>query len=195
VGPAELRPVPDELHPAPADLRPVPDQVHAVPADLRPVPDELRPDLADLRPVPDQLHPGGLADLRPVPDQLHPGGLADLRPVPAELRPVPDEIRPVGPIIVQAPVCPDKEMYFHCGACDRSCSGVQPNCPKLCQEKGSCGCIAGHVREAKGPRCIPETECNFGGEFFEPYDVNNLSPGSEATIRLCVPFVHVHLLL
>jgi len=59
-------------------------------------------------------------------------------------------------------MCPEKEMWFPCGACDRSCTGSPQNCPKLCKERGSCGCIEGHVREAKGPRCIPETECNFG---------------------------------
>uniref|UniRef100_A0A914XKF5 TIL domain-containing protein n=1 Tax=Plectus sambesii TaxID=2011161 RepID=A0A914XKF5_9BILA len=97
-------------------------------------------------------------------EELHPPVVpaAEVLPpvVPAEeLHPpvVPAaEVHP--PMVPVQQMCPEKEMWFPCGACDGTCSGMQPICTKMCRPQGSCGCIADHVREPKGHNCIHESD-------------------------------------
>ncbi|KAK0412649.1 hypothetical protein QR680_006332 [Steinernema hermaphroditum] len=60
------------------------------------------------------------------------------------------------------PKCGRNEEFFMCGACDKSCSDLRPECTEICRLYGDCGCKKGFVRNGYGD-CVTYRECRRRG--------------------------------
>jgi hypothetical protein len=141
---------PELVHPPLADIHaPLADihaplaDIHAPLADIRPPVEIVRPPIREIHPPLADIH-GPLADIHAPLADVH-APLADIHSPLADLHPK---------------MCPDKEMWYACGACDGTCSRTRPTCSKICRPQGGCGCLPDHVREPKAHNCIHVSNCD-----------------------------------